>query len=175
MRGIDTSDVSSHFFESGKFIDYIMYQTDLKNIKKLVKKILGISPDKIINPTYDFIAQSDKTFKNESSDASQHKKIEEIVIGDNIEIIAVFDEFCSDQNINCIFIHSPIHVEPYNKIDPQYIENVSSIFQDKDLVYIPKIFGVENKYMGDSTKHVDVSYKSEITRMYFEQLEQYLE
>lgn len=124
-----------------------------------------------IDTNYDFLEQKKYKFSNGK------KNIENLQLFDTFKLSAdkkdelnELQKYCISKNLNCIFIHGPIHqklIEHSKQYIPTLKHTLPTLFKIK---YHSNICSYSEDKIGDSYDHIDTRYKKESTKNYFELL-----
>lgn len=143
--------------------------------KYFYKWITNSNNGRKIDLQNDYILQGKKTYANGLSKIDLSSTLNRQKISDaKNEELTVLQDFCHDQAINCIFANGPIHqVIAENSVQffDYFDSNIKSRFTIK---HINKVFTYNNEKMGDSSDHIDIQYKKDVTYDYYLELKKYL-
>lgn len=157
--------------------EYITYSFNPKvfwwNIKDLIKLILGESPG--LDMKTDYLEQSDNKFSNNMKLNTFDSELQNTKINqDKIDEIKSFENFCSEKNLNCIFLSGPIHASTYEQ-SIKYINIVNNFIQNNlNIKFSTNVFKYDSKYIGDNLDHIDPKYKDISTEDYFNTIKELL-
>jgi hypothetical protein len=103
------------------------------------------------------------------------QKLNEVLVPDTVRTYELADSWCLSRKVNCIFIHGPINETIYGAVSEEYQGAIDRVVRHTDsLNYIPTIVELPDMYTGDEMSHVDVSYKDELTKRYYTELQPFL-
>ncbi len=150
----------------GSYLGYTM------NIKKAVhvavSLLRGDKPPLQVDERYDYIAQGRERFSNGLKVIAPEARLKETI--KNTEMFFALDALCEEKDINCIYMHGPIHETMFNN-STAVIGRINAILKNaKSIKYVDKVLHYESKYMGDSEDHIDPLYKGMATKAYFDAL-----
>ena len=173
---IDTKDINDLFFDGNCTLDRIRFETDIREIYRFVKYTLDMTPKGVISYDHDHMRQDDETYKNGGKDISNCTPFFKEVHPEKADVYLMVNSFCKESGVNCIFIHGPVHSGIYEKyIEQEYIEEIKDLFsKSRHITSIETFFTIENENMGDTEYHINISYKDEMTRRYYKELEPFL-
>lgn len=168
---------SDELYKSSKLIDniYSKYISFIFNTKEIKWFLKNLKNDKKYNIENDYIKQSSKKFSNGKKHLDINETLEKNVHNDKINELIFLDKFCLEKNLNCIFMHAPIHEDLLNNSkDARKNINDSIIKNAKNITFIPSYYYLQANKVGDSEDHVDTKYKSESTKALYTKSKKYL-
>ncbi len=136
---------------------------------KIAKKTFFDSEiNNLIDYENDYIKQGESKYSNGKKHIKQNYSFDNLRFSESkILELNYLQNYCLSKNLNCIFVHGPIH-EQVSKNSTQYINylntNLKKLIKIK---YYLNVFSYPNSKMGDSHDHIDVEFKKESTRDYF--------
>ena len=161
---LDYSSVFSHFFN----LREISW-----NLKYFKKKILNDKTIPIIDTQNDYMTQGKKKFSNKKL------QIDSVLNLDGIEIsegkskeMKMLDNFCKNNNLNCLFLNGPILKESFVNGDLLLKTKINERFSY--IKYFPRIFQYDSYMIGDSSDHIDPRYKNTSTNDIYNHIKNYL-
>ena len=171
---INTDDIGSDFFSTYKWIDRIEYKLGYRWLRRFTKYSLGTRPETVISN--DYIKQDNETYRN-----GKLREPEEGLPVKNIkprkkDVFLIFDDYCAEMELNCVFIHGPIHENIYINTDEEYFEQIFNVIDSSKTIYSSHtVFSIPNENMGDSQSHIDITHKPEMTQRYYQEIREYIE
>ena len=161
---LDNSSVFSHFFN----LREISW-----NLKYLKKKILNDRTIPRIDLENDYIPQGKNKYSNKKLkiDSVLNLKETEISEGKSKEI-KMLDNFCKNNNLNCLFLNGPILKESFVNSDLLLNKKIKERFSY--IKYFPRIFEYDAYMIGDSDDHIDPKYKNKSTNDIYNHIKSYL-
>lgn len=156
---------------------YLNLDEYIWNLKYFVKKFILKKPlNWEIDYKNDYIKQNINKFSNNKiqpkfDDNQKYLKIS----NDKIEEILYLNNFCKNYFLNCIFLNGPMHedlIEYINSPEDFILQNLLDKFEN--VIYVPDLFLYSNFKMGDSSSHIDVSFKNESTHNFYFKIKEYL-
>jgi hypothetical protein len=146
-------------------------------IKYLINKIFNInSVIRKIDLNNDYLGQGDKKYSNGLSIIDDKLTLNNQILSDaKLKELNMLQDFCHENNINCIFANGPIDQTISNNSIQFYDYLKSNIHNKFTITHIDKIFEYDNHKMGDESDHMDIKYKDATTYDYFLEINKYLQ
>jgi hypothetical protein len=143
---------------------YLAYLFNIQEINWFVKSLYE-EADSEIDLNHDYTKQKPYTFSNEKKSLKEDTHLKDRVNRDKIKVLAMIDRYCGEKELNCIYLHGPLHVSLVKK-DRKIIENINSTLSKtmKNITFIAKPFALKATQLGDSNDHVDIGYKLQTTK-----------
>ena len=166
QKNINLSEIFSYFF-------------NLKEIKWHIKyvylKYIFNTTDIKIDSDNDYTLQSHEKYSNGLKKIRKGSTLNGQIISDaKIIELDMIQNFCSSNNLNCIFAHGPIHEEIKNNSEA-FLDYMGEHIKNKFRIhFINKIFSYENYKLGNTDDHIDVKYKNDVTHDYYLEIKEYL-
>ena len=174
-NNIDTRDIGKHFFPTYKAVDKLRLQTNILELYMLAKYLYKGPPELVIDHDNVYTKKERGTYKNGGLIMLGDEKMSKAIDPLKKQVYQTFDSFCDKQELNCVFIHGPIHNVLYKNTSEEFFQKINDIVSKSQfIVSIMTVFAIENENMGSSDDHVDISYKDEMTRRYYEELKPFL-
>jgi len=159
--------IKNIFFENLKYIFNLKeIRWFIKNQKHKLKTTIDLN--------YDYMKQEDKKFSNHKK-TLKDKTLDSLIHKDKINALRELDDFCYQKNLNCIYLHGPLHetiVQNSKKIIKKINMTISSNIQH--IHFIPSSFSVKERYLGDSNDHIDIKYKKESTKIIYSKIQKFI-
>lgn len=148
-----------------KYLDIRSVINDEINVKELkwfyeyvLKKIKG-KEFTTIDYSSDYLSQKKKKIFNSFG------SLEKISEG-KVKEFKMLEEFCSSQNLNCIYVNGPMHQGVIDESN-EFLVNYKNFTKDFKIRYVNKIFYYVDEKIGDSEDHILPQYKNEVTKEYY--------
>lgn len=137
------------------------------HVKFLVREWLNQNSD-IMDYKNDYTKQSEFKYSNSKKQIKENFSFNNLKISEyKILELNYLQSYCISKNLNCIFVHGPIHEQVFNN-STKYINYLNRNLEELiKIKYYLNIFSYPNIKMGDSNDHIDVEFKKESTFDYF--------
>lgn len=147
---------------------YFDYMMDLKRVGKFLEAIvLGRQADGMVDPAVDYVPQGTRKISNRLIMVPENEKLLADISPDKKQGLATLSDFCYRENLNCLYLHSPIHTTIF-KNSSETIHDINDVIKNtRGIIAFDTIFNYGNAFMGDSTDHIDPSQKQATTRRYY--------
>jgi len=147
----------------------------LWHVEYFFKWLTGKNTERKIDLENDYILQGEKTYANGLSIMNPASTLnKERISTAKEEELKILQDFCHENSLNCIFSNGPIHNLVY-KNSAQFFKYLNSDIRSKFTIkYINKIFIYNNEKMGDSSDHIDIKFKNNVTYDYYLEINKYL-
>jgi len=84
-----------------------------------------------------------------------------------VESLRLLKKYCLDNEINCAYLHGPIH-HSFCELSIDYLDKINSLLHGKGFSLVSKSpYCLNDEEIGDSTDHVDPMSKKKTTFYYF--------
>ncbi len=157
---------------------YSKYFAFLFNIKEInwFIKYLYEDKDSTIDIKHDYTKQKKYTFANGKKRLKEGVGLKDKIDKDKLKILSLMDNFCGEKKLQCSYLHGALHVSLVKK-DKKIIEHINTELSNvmKNIYFVPKPLAIQQRYMGDSNDHVDVSYKLQSTKESYNRIKENLE
>ena len=174
-KNINTQDIGNDFFPTYKIVDKLRFQTNILEILMFSKHIFRKDNELFVVHDYVYAKDEWKTYKNGELMMEAENKLYKKNDLSKSKVFKAIDLFCGLEDYNCIFMHGPVHEVLYKNTAEDFFVEINKIISTAEHISVITVgFPVDNKNMGSSDNHVDISYKKEMTRLYFEELKSYL-
>lgn len=170
------------FFEAQNYLDLKFLLSNLFNpneiiwhLKYFFKYLNGFDLKRNLDYENDYVLQSKKKYSNESRRINDDSFLDKFSISDDkLKELDLLQKICIKNKLNCIFLNGPIHEKVMTQ-SSEYLKHLKIRVQPQfKIKYLNEIFTYPKKYIGDSSDHIDVKYKNEVTRDYYNYLKQYI-
>lgn len=84
------------------------------------------------------------------------------------------DQLCANENLNCIYVHGPLHEEVATCSLPQINAIREVVRGEQRIIPVEKLFLYPFAKMGDAVDHIDREIRAEVTKEYFEAIKLFL-
>lgn len=160
--------------------DHFLYYFNLKeytwHLKYLIKNILNKKKMWEIDLNDDYIKQNNEKFSNNKLHIGSYDNIKEYDVSKNkIVELKLFNNFCKINKVNCLLLFGPIHTDIVsNKTNTFNLLNKDINKLYKNIIFFEDIFQYDGYKMGDGITHIDVKFKKEATKNYYNLIKDYL-
>ncbi|MBN2783151.1 MAG: hypothetical protein JXQ66_07930, partial [Campylobacterales bacterium] len=91
-----------------------------------------------------------------------------------IDEIKMIDKYLEDKSVKVLYIQGTLHYQLSEKYKEAIAKQQEILKGLKNITFVEKYIYPKNEVMGNSENHVDISYKDESTRFYFNALREYI-
>jgi hypothetical protein len=139
--------------------------TDLfKNI------IRGKNYWKKYTPDTDYIVQGNKRFSDGLKTLKPTARLGRKIIPEKVRAYYLFDRYCRDERLNCIFVHGPLHQTSAGNSGKTFRKLEEVLSATGQMKPVLTVFSYPNHMMGDSDDHVAPAFIKTSTRDYYQKL-----
>lgn len=170
-------------FSKNQYIECLEYSTQFKNILRFIRHLAQSTPlgpywkettrVTTIDPHYDYLGQEGETYANGGKLVTSEDDLKDLIDPSNITVFHTMDRWCGEHHVHCIFLNGPMH-EEVSRRGHSSIEKIQQALQGvKNITVIPKVFVYPKSMIGDSVDHIQVLFKKQVTKDYFEAFDTY--
>jgi len=170
------SDVNRYWLAAPGWDDYFDYAMDLKRVRKFLEAMfLGRQADIPVDPEIDYVPQGMKKVSNDLLIVPADERLSRDIHPDKKQWFTALADFCYQRELNCIYMHGPIHTTVFEN-SPEAIGGINDLIENtRGMIALDTVLHYGNTFMGDSIDHIDPSVKGAVTREYYILVKDYLE
>ncbi len=164
--------LENKYVDNNTIFGYLFNPKEISwNTKFVLRTILDSETNDLIDYENDYIKQDESKYSNGKKHIKQNYSFDNLRLSESkILELNYLQDYCISKNLNCMFVHGPIHEEIFNnsKKNIEYLnDNLEKLIK---INFYKNIFAYPNNKMGDSDDHIDLKYKKESTINYYELL-----
>ncbi len=156
-------------------LDYLLYALNFKaTLYGLRANLLHETSSVTVDDKSDYVVQAMAKYSNGLRHFAVDAGLPTEVNVERVHLYGLLNELCLKKRLVCIYAHGPLHDTIFQN-STSTIERINKeLLQAKTILPITKVFHFGDAYFGDSEDHIDPTYKDDVTKEYFAEVQKIL-